>query len=237
VRKITIAIDGYSSCGKSTLAKALAQKLHYNYIDTGAMYRAVTWYALQQGWINKDHEIKTAELVAALPSLEIGFKFNKQTHTSDVYLNGEDIETKIRTMSVSDNVSKIAAIKEVREKMVSAQRKLGRGKGVVMDGRDIGTHVFPNAELKLFMNADEEVRAKRRHDEFSSKGQYFSMEEVKHSLRQRDHDDLNRKESPLVKARDAIDLDNSDLTKEEQLEYVLKLISDLQLLPENAEKA
>jgi CMP/dCMP kinase len=235
VRKITIAIDGYSSCGKSTLARALAQKLHYNYIDTGAMYRAVTWYALQHNLINAAHEVNTEALNAALPDLEITFQFNTATHTSDVYLNGEDIEHNIRTMAVSDNVSKVAAIREVREKMVIAQRKLGRRKGVVMDGRDIGTHVFPNAELKLFMTADEDVRAKRRLDEFSSRGQYFTMEEVKTSLRQRDHDDINRKESPLVKARDAIVLDNSDLTREEQLEYVLKLISDLQLLPKEEE--
>ncbi len=235
MQKITIAIDGFSSCGKSTLAKALAQKLHYKYIDTGAMYRAVTWYALENGLISDDHVINEKKLIKALPNLEVKFIINPISHNSDVLLNAQNIEREIRTMRVSDNVSRVSAIREVREKMVAQQRKMGRGKGVVLDGRDIGTHVFPKAELKLFMTADPEVRAKRRMDEFSSKGQYFSLDEVEKSLQQRDYDDLNRKESPLIQAEDAIILDNSDLNKEEQLEFVLKLITDLQLLPKEEE--
>ena len=233
MQKITIAIDGYSSCGKSTLAKALAHKLGYHYIDTGAMYRAVTWYALQHQLIDHNHQVHSNDLISALPNLEISFELNPATHHSDVLLNGQNIEREIRTMKVSDHVSKVSAIREVREKMVSMQRKMGKSKGVIMDGRDIGTHVFPKAELKLFMTADPDVRAKRRQDEFSSKGQYFSIEEVKHSLLQRDHEDINRKESPLIKAEDAVVIDNSDLSREEQLEFVLKLVSDLHFIPKS----
>jgi CMP/dCMP kinase len=230
VQKITIAIDGFSSCGKSTLARSLAQKIGYKYIDTGAMYRAVTWYSLEKGYINGKQEINTEALIKDLPELEVKFELNPSTHHSDVVLNGENIEREIRTMKVSNAVSRISAIKEVRERMVALQRQMGKRKGVVLDGRDIGTHVFPKAELKLFMTADDEVRARRRMDEFSSKGQYFSLEEVLQSLKKRDHEDVTRKESPLVKAEDAIILDNSDLNKEEQLEFVLKLISDLQFI-------
>ena len=231
MQKITIAIDGYSSCGKSTLARSLAQKLGYKYIDTGAMYRAVTWYALEKGYVGEEYEIDTEALLRDLPELDIRFVLNNSTHHSDICLNGENIEREIRTMRVSDAVSKVSAIREVRKTMVAIQRKMGRKKGVVLDGRDIGTHVFPNAELKLFMTADPEVRAKRRQDEFSSKGQYFELEEIQESLKRRDYEDLTRKESPLIKADDAVTLDNSEITKEEQLDYVLKLISDLQLIP------
>lgn len=231
VQKITIAIDGFSSCGKSTLAKALAQKLGYKYIDTGAMYRAVTYYAISHKHIDKDLVVDTAALTAALPSLDIKFQLNPATHHSDIVLNGHNIEREIRTMEVSAAVSRISAIREVRLSMVALQRAMGKRKGVVLDGRDIGTHVFPKAELKLFMTADPEVRARRRMDEFSSKGQYFTLEEVQESLRQRDHEDMNRKESPLIKAEDAIVLDNSELNREEQLEFVIKLISDLQVIP------
>ncbi len=230
MQKITIAIDGFSSCGKSTLARALAQKLGYKYIDTGAMYRAVTWYALEKGFISDKNVIDDQAIIAALPDIEIRFAINPETYNSDVYLNDVDIERDVRTMAVSRLVSKVSGIREVREKMVALQRQMGKRKGVVLDGRDIGTHVFPKAELKLFMTADNEVRAKRRMDEYSSKGQYFSLEEVLQSLKERDDDDLNRKESPLIKADDAIILDNSDLNKEEQLEFVLKLIHDLQLV-------
>jgi cytidylate kinase len=230
VQKITIAIDGFSSCGKSTLAKALAQKLHYKYIDTGAMYRAVTLYALDNDLIDKKGKINNQGIIDSLPNVEIRFAVNQETHNSDVYLNEVDVEREIRTMAVSRLVSKVSGIREVREKMVALQRQMGKRKGVVLDGRDIGTHVFPKAELKLFMTADNEVRAKRRMDEFSSKGQYFTLEEVKQSLKERDDDDLNRKESPLIKADDAIILDNSDLNKEQQLDFVLKLIYDLQYL-------
>ena len=231
MRKITIAVDGFSSCGKSTLAKALALKLGYKYIDTGAMYRAVTLYALRKNWINPQQEIKEKALVAALEKIELGFVNNPETHHSDILLNGENVEKEIRGMAVSEVVAKVSTIKAVREKMVAQQRQMGKGKGVVLDGRDIGTNVFPNAELKLFMTADKEVRAQRRLDEYSSKGQFYTLEEVKHSLELRDHEDLNRKENPLTKADDAVVLDNSDLSREQQLEFVLKLIHDQQLVP------
>ncbi|PBQ33019.1 cytidylate kinase [Sphingobacteriaceae bacterium] len=230
MQKITIAIDGYSSCGKSTLAKALAQKLGYNYIDTGAMYRAVTLYAIRNELIDANKVVNKEELITRLPLVDVEFNVNPKTHHSDVFLNGEDVERDIRTMEVSDLVSKVSAIKEVREKMVAAQRQMGKRKAVVLDGRDIGTHVFPKAELKLFMIADPDVRAKRRMDEFSSKGQYFTMAEVEMSLLKRDMADISREESPLTQAEDAVILDNSDLSKEEQLEFVLKLISDLQFI-------
>ena len=229
MRKITIAIDGYSSCGKSTLAKALAQKLGYNYVDTGAMYRAVTYFALQHHLINNKGEIQTDYLIHALPLIHIHFEVNPHTHVSEVYLNDENIERQIRGMEVSSFVSKISTIKEVRECMVTLQRAMGKRKGLVMDGRDIGSHVFPNAEVKIFMTADTAIRAKRRFDEYHSKGQYLSMDEVKKNLEQRDHDDLNRKESPLIQAKDAIVLDNSELTREEQLDFVLKLIDRLRV--------
>ncbi len=230
MQNITIAIDGFSSCGKSTLAKALAHKLNYKYIDTGAMYRAVTLYALRLSWIDAQKNIETEALIAALPQIELGFVNNPETHHSDITLNGENVEHEIRLMPVSSVVSKVSSIKEVREKMVALQRQMGKRKGVVMDGRDIGTNVFPKAELKLFMTADPEVRARRRADEYSSKGQYFSIEEIKHNLQQRDQEDLNRRENPLIQADDAVVLDNSDLNREQQLEFVLKLIHDLQLL-------
>ncbi len=230
MQNITIAIDGFSSCGKSTLAKALAHKLNYKYIDTGAMYRAVTLFAIRKGWIDAEKNITTEALIAALPEIELGFVNNPETHHSDITLNGENVEHEIRLMPVSAVVSKVSSIKEVREKMVSQQRQMGKRKGVVMDGRDIGTNVFPKAELKLFMTADPEVRARRRADEYSSKGQYFSLDEIQHNLQQRDQEDLNRKENPLIKADDAVVLDNSDLSREQQLEFVLKLIHDLQLL-------
>jgi cytidylate kinase len=230
VQKITIAIDGYSSCGKSTLAKALAQKLGYNYIDTGAMYRAVTLYALRHHLFDARETVNKSALIGVLNDIDISFKVNSKTHNSDVFLNGEDVEREIRTMEVSSLVSKVSAIKEVREKMVALQRQMGKRKAVVMDGRDIGTEVFPKAELKLFMIADPDVRAKRRQDEFSSKGQYFSLAEVEMSLLKRDLADISREESPLTQADDAIVLDNSDLSREEQLEFVLKLISDMQFI-------
>jgi cytidylate kinase len=194
------------------------------------MYRAVTLHALQNNLIGDDLELNKEGLLDALPNLEVKFTLNPETYHSDVVLNGVIVEREIRTMQVSNTVSRISAIKEVREKMVSLQRQMGKRKGVVMDGRDIGTHVFPKAEIKLFMTADPEVRAKRRMDEFSSKGQYFSLEEVEMSLLKRDVEDMSREESPLIQADDAIVLDNSELNKEEQLEFVLKLISDLQLI-------
>jgi CMP/dCMP kinase len=235
VQKITIAIDGYSSCGKSTLAKALAQRLNYSYIDTGAMYRAVTLYSLQNGIMNViTHEINTELLLQSLPNIDVSFQFDSHTKTSETYLNGVNVEREIRTMQVSGNVSKVSSIKEVRDKMVALQRQMGRSKAVVMDGRDIGTHVFPQAELKLFMTADTTIRAQRRLDELTSKGQYFSLEEVKQNLLQRDYDDSHRKENPLIQAKDAIVLDNTDISREEQLEFVLRLIADMQLTKDKA---
>lgn len=226
--KITVAIDGYSSCGKSTLAKALAQKLNYNYIDTGAMYRAVTIYCLRNDIIN-DSTLDLPKLFASLNDIEVSFKYNTTNKTSEVFLNGEHVEREIRTMQVADNVSSISSIREVREKMVILQREMGKEKGVIMDGRDIGSHVFPSAELKLFMTADCDVRTQRRLNELSSKGEYHSFEDVKHNLEKRDHDDTTRKENPLRQADDAIVLDNTDISKEEQLEFVIKLIDDLLL--------
>lgn len=230
MQKFTIAIDGYSSCGKSTLAKALAQKLNYKYIDTGAMYRAVTLFAIQNQLIDPKKDVDTTQLIAHLAEIEVGFVYNETTHHSDVSLNGINVEKEIRGMAVSELVSKVSTIKEVRDKMVQLQRKMGKSKGVVLDGRDIGTNVFPNAELKIFMTADPEVRAKRRMDEYSSKGQYFSLEEVRQNLELRDREDINRKENPLLKAEDAVTLDNSELKREEQLDFVLKLIHDLHFL-------
>lgn len=230
MQKITIAIDGYSSCGKSTLARALAHKLHYNYIDTGAMYRAVTLFAIRKGLISIDKPLEVDLLILKLDEIELHFELNAGNHHSDIFLNSENVESHIRSMEVSNCVSRVSAIKQVREKMVALQRQMGKGKAVVLDGRDIGSHVFPKAELKIFMTADADVRAKRRFDEYSSKGQYFDIEEVKHNLLKRDQEDLNRSESPLIKVEDAVVLDNSELTREEQLDFVLKLIADLHLI-------
>ncbi len=226
--KITIAIDGFSSCGKSTLAKSLAQKLDYNYIDTGAMYRAVTYYCINNGIIHQN-DLNMDLLHKELSNIHVSFRHNTQTRVSETYLNGENVERDIRGMEVAQNVSRVSSVKEVREKMVALQRDMGKHKGVVMDGRDIGTHVFPFAELKLFMTADTDVRTQRRLNELSSKGEYYSFEEIKQNLIKRDYDDTHRKENPLVKAKDAIVLDNTDISKEEQLEFVLKLINDLLL--------
>lgn len=226
--KIIIAIDGYSSCGKSTLARALAARLGYAYIDSGAMYRCVTLYALKNGII-KDRMFEPLEIIHALPKIHISFQYNTHTKANDTYLNEENVEKQIRTLEVAALVSKVSTIKEVRAHMAAIQRALGQDKGIVMDGRDIGTHIFPNAELKIFMTADTDVRVQRRLDELNSKGMHVELSEVKENLLQRDYEDTHRKENPLVKAKDAIVLDNSDLSKEEQLEYVLKLIKDLTL--------
>ena len=230
--KITIAIDGYSSCGKSTLAKAIAAKLGYSYVDTGAMYRAITLYALRKG-ILIDGVLDTEALVKALPRIHITFRFNPLSRSSETYLNGENVEKELRTMEVSGNVSQVSTVKEVRQKLVALQRLLGKDKGVVMDGRDIGTNVFPNAELKLFMIADKDVRVQRRLDELTSKGQTVTADEVSKNLDDRDYQDTHRKENPLSKARDAIVLDNTDLSREQQMEYVLKLIEDLMLVKDS----
>ncbi len=232
---ITIAIDGFSSCGKSTLAKALAQKLHYSYIDTGAMYRCVTLYALRHGFIDNKQNIEERKLITVLPLINVDFIFNAQKRTSETFLNGENVEHEIRSMEVSNTVSKVSAIHEVREKMVALQREMGKNGAVILDGRDIGTNVFPKAELKIFMTADDDIRARRRMDEYTAHGQYFTLEEVKHNLQKRDYADSHRKENPLTKAKDAIVLDNTDLTPEQQLEFVLKLIADMQLTKDTVE--
>jgi cytidylate kinase len=226
--KITIAIDGYSACGKSTIAKALAARLGYSYVDSGAMYRAVTLYCLRKG-ILKDGKFFTEDVLRALPDIHLSFKYNVHTKASDTYLNDEYVEKEIRTMEVSNNVSHISVLKEVREEMKKIQQRLGKDKGVVMDGRDIGTSIFPFAELKIFMTADTAVRTQRRMDELTAKGVHVTFDEVKKNLLDRDYEDSHRKESPLRKADDAIELDNTDLTREEQLEFVVKLVEDLKL--------
>ncbi|MES2837945.1 MAG: (d)CMP kinase [Bacteroidota bacterium] len=231
MKKITIAIDGYSSCGKSTLAKALAAKLGYSYVDSGAMYRAVTYFFLQNQVIPASNlEFEEEKVLHALNQIHLTFVYNPALKASETYLNEVNVEKEIREMHVSQHVSKVSAIKEVRTRLVAIQQKLGKSKGVVMDGRDIGTVVFPDAELKLFMTADIDVRAQRRFDELTSKGNKISMDEVKQNLWQRDYDDTHRKENPLTKAEDAIILDNSDLNRQQQLEFVTKLIDDLLLI-------
>ena len=214
-KKIIIAIDGYSSSGKSTMARALAAKIGYRYIDSGAMYRAVTLYALNNGIIDSQGNIDLPALVFALPSIRIDFK-PMPDGTQHTLLNGEDVETEIRQLRVSDNVSPVAAVKEVRTALTDMQRSLGSDKGIVMDGRDIGTTVFPQAELKIFVNASAEMRARRRFLEMSNKGDIVNYEEVLANVVRRDHIDETRAESPLRRADDAIDLDNSQMTIDEQ---------------------
>jgi cytidylate kinase len=218
MKKITITIDGFSSCGKSTIAQQLAKELNYIFIDSGAMYRAITLYFLRNhiDW-NDKNEVKDA-----LQKINLEFVYNANTHRSDMYLNGEDVETLIRDMLVSENVSNVATIKEVREFAVEQQRKMGEKKGIVMDGRDIGTTVFPKAELKIFVTADTAIRVERRYKELFEKDPNITIEDVKNNLAMRDYIDSNRKISPLRKANDALELDNSNLTEKEQLKIVLK---------------
>ncbi|HOY48342.1 MAG TPA: (d)CMP kinase [Flavobacteriales bacterium] len=225
-RKITIAIDGYSSCGKSTIARALAARLHYNYVDTGAMYRAVTLYALRNGLIN-GKQLDEEGLIDELDQVHIQFLFNPETQASEILLNDENVEQYIRQMDVNDWVSQVSAVGEVRRKMVKIQQELGKGKGIAMDGRDIGTTVFPDAELKIFMTAETNIRTQRRLDEMDSKGISANFEQVRDNLLQRDLEDMSRAESPLRKADDAIILDNSNLSREQQLDFVLKLVDQL----------
>ncbi len=226
-KKIVIAIDGYSSCGKSTFAKAIASRLGYIFIDTGAMYRAVTLYALEQGAI-RSGIVHEEEVVALLNEISISFRFNPERGASDIYVNGDRVEGKIRTIEVSNCVSAVSAIAEVRHKLVKMQQEMGRGRGVVMDGRDIGTVVFPDAELKIFMTADPRVRAQRRYDELTAKGDHVSLEEIEQNVRERDYQDMHRAISPLRQADDAIVLDNSAMTVEEQMTWVMERIADLQ---------
>lgn len=219
MQPIIITLDGYSSCGKSTLARALAQELNYVFIDSGAMYRAITLYFLR----NHIDWTKQKAVVAALAEINLQFHYNPNTGSSDMYLNDENVEALIRDMLVSERVSDIAAIKEVREFAVAQQQAMGTRKGIVMDGRDIGTTVFPNAELKLFITADPVVRVERRFKEMLAKNPNITIEEVKDNLEMRDYIDSHREVSPLRKADDAIVLDNSHLTREEQLAVALKL--------------
>ncbi len=217
-----IAIDGYSSCGKSTFAKSIAEELDYVYIDSGAMYRAVALYCLKKGIIMNDNsDIK--QVIKALKFIDIEFKFNRSAQKYETFLNNENVEEDIRSVEVSEVVSLISKIKQVREKILVLQRRMGEKKGIVMDGRDIGTVVFPEAELKIFMTADVNVRAKRRYDELKEKGLKVSLDEIKKNIEQRDYQDANRKESPLAKAKDAIELDNSNMTVEEQMDWFRKI--------------
>ena len=217
-KKIVIAIDGFSSCGKSTFAKAIAARLGYIFIDTGAMYRSVTLYALEQGAINSGIVDEQA-VEALLDQITITFRFNPQRGASDIYVNGELVEGKIRTIEVSNFVSPVSSIGKVREKLVAMQQQMGAERGVVMDGRDIGTVVFPDAELKIFMTADPKVRAERRYAELTAKGDSVSFDEILDNVISRDKADMSRAISPLRQAEDAIVLDNSYMTVEQQMEW------------------
>lgn len=224
MKKIVIAIDGYSSCGKSTMAKNLARRLGYVYVDTGAMYRAVTLYALRHQLFKADGEVDAASLQRAMPDIRISFQFNAQTGKPDTYLNDELVEQEIRTMQVSERVSKIAALPFVRTALVAQQQRMGVDKGIVMDGRDIGTVVFPHAELKVFVTASAEVRAQRRYDELQLKGMPARYDDILKNVQERDYIDSHRKVSPLRKAEDAIELDNSNLTIDEQQQWLLRQV-------------
>ena len=218
--KITIAIDGFSSSGKSTMAKTLAKNIGYAYIDSGAMYRAVTLYALNHNMIDNG-KVNEQALVDALPDISISFALNPDTGVNETHLNGLCVETEIRQMQVSNNVSPVAAIAAVRREMVRQQQQMGRDKGIVMDGRDIGTTVFPDAEMKVFVNASPEVRAKRRYEELTAKGDKVNYEDVLKNVTDRDHLDMTRQESPLRKADDALVLDNDHMTREQQNQWLL----------------
>jgi cytidylate kinase len=221
--KIIIAIDGFSSTGKSTLAKELAKHLGYVYVDTGAMYRAVALFAMQKGYIGKDF-LDSKSLIHSLPDIQLMFKFNPDLGFAEMYLNGVNVEKEIRTLAVSNYVSKIAEISEVRSMLVNQQQEIGKDKGIVMDGRDIGTVVFPDAALKIFMNASAHTRAERRFKELQEKGDKVSFEEIVKNIEQRDYIDTHREDSPLVKAKDAIEFDNSNISKQEQFQKVLQWI-------------
>ena len=222
MKKITIAIDGFSSTGKSTVAKQLANKLTYIYVDSGAMYRAVTLYAMQHKLVS-DYTFEKMKLINELNKINLIFKFNKQLGFAEIYLNGINVEKEIRTIEVSEQVSKIATVPEVRKKLVEQQQLMGANKGVVMDGRDIGTVVFPEAELKIFMNASAYKRAERRYKELTERGDEVTFEEILKNVEYRDYIDSTREDSPLIKAMDAIEIDNSELTKEEQFEQIYRL--------------
>ena len=225
MKNITIAIDGFSSTGKSTLAKQLANKLQYVYVDSGAMYRAVTFYAMQQNLITQTN-FEKEELISSLKNIKLKFKFNPLVGFAEIYLNNINIETEIRTLEVSKFVSRVAEVSEVRRKLVEQQQQMGLNKGVVMDGRDIGTVVFPNAELKLFMTASAEKRARRRFDELTKKGDRITYAEILTNVEYRDHVDSTREDSPLINAQDAIEIDNSDLTIAEQFDKIYAIVCE-----------
>ena len=225
MKKITIAIDGFSSTGKSTLAKQLADWLDYIYVDTGAMYRAVTLFAMQQGFI-KEAKVDQSALENTLQEITIDFKKNLSTGVAEVYLNGVNVEKQIRTLAVSGLVSPVAAISAVRAKLVSQQQKLGQNKGIVMDGRDIATVVFPEAELKIFLDATAATRAQRRYNELTANGDDVSLQDVLKNVVERDYIDSTRKDSPLIKAKDAIVIDNSHMNLEDQFHVILQLAKD-----------
>jgi len=226
LKTITIAIDGYSSTGKSTLDKQLAKHLGYIYVDTGAMYRAITFFAMQNGYITQLFFNKEI-LINSLSSIELHFEFNSELGFAEMFLNNKNVEKQIRTIEVSNFVSLIAEVSEVRTKLVEQQQEMGKNKGIVMDGRDIGTVVFPDAELKIFMTASTETRAQRRFDELEAKGDNVSYEEVLKNVQERDYIDTHREDSPLVIAVDAIEIDNSYLTREEQFNVVLELVEEI----------
>ena len=225
MNKITIAIDGYSSTGKSTVAKQLAKTLGYVYVDSGAMYRAVTLYAMQNKLISDDFFNKE-QLIAQLKDIDISFKFNEQLGIAEAYLNGQNVEKEIRSLEVSQCVSQVSAIAQVRQQLVKQQQLFGKNKGVVMDGRDIGSVVFPEAELKIFMTASADIRAKRRYQELSEKGENISFEDVLENVKSRDYLDSTRKDSPLIKVKDSIVIDNSHLTPEQQFKIILNLAKE-----------
>lgn len=226
MKKITIAIDGFSSTGKSTLAKQLANHLGYIYVDTGAMYRAVALFAMQNGYINAESFDKQT-LINSLPNIKLQFKFNVDLGFAEMYLNEVNVETEIRTIEVSSFVSKVAEVSEVRAKLVEQQKEMGKDKAIVMDGRDIGTVVFLDAELKIFMTASATTRAQRRYDELVKKGDTVTFDEVLANVEERDYIDTHRKDSPLVMAEDAVEIDNSHLNREEQFELVLELVNEI----------
>lgn len=225
MHKITIAIDGYSSTGKSTVAKQLADYLDYVYVDSGAMYRAVTLYAMQHGIISKEN-FDVQKLIASLPSIDLRFEKKAAWNKAHIYLNGKDVENEIRNLEVSEFVSPIATIHEVRVKLVAQQQQMGLKKGVVMDGRDIGTVVFPKAELKIFMNASAKERAQRRFKELLERGEVVEFKNVLKNIEDRDHIDTTREDSPLIKAADAIEIDNSEMNLEDQFHTMLQLAKD-----------
>ena len=225
MNKITIAIDGFSSTGKSTIAKQLAKKLAYSYVDSGAMYRAVTLYAMNNNFITES-DFNKELLIEDLNKINLEFKFNSLVGYGEIYLNGKNVEHEIRTLEVSKLVSKVAEISEVRKKLVEQQQLMGKNKGVIMDGRDIGTVVFPNAELKIFMNASAEKRAKRRYNELIKRGDNVSYNEILKNVEYRDHIDSTRDDSPLKKADNAIEIDNSNLTLDEQFNKIYAIVQE-----------